>query len=84
MPGAWQIYDIFWEAPKFDGDNLVSAAIVTVLHNGVLLHYHQALLGPTGHRDVYAWKAHGDGPIKLQDHGDLVRFRNIWVRPLRS
>jgi len=83
MPGAWQIYDILWEAPKFDGDKLVSPAVVTVLHNGVVVQYHRALLGPTGHRNTPPWEPHGDGPIKLQDHGDLVRYRNIWIRPLR-
>jgi hypothetical protein len=82
MPGIWQTYDILWTAPRFDGDKLVSPAYVTVLQNGVLLHYNRALQGPTGHRNITPYSPHADGPIRLQDHGDLVRFRNIWVRPL--
>ncbi len=82
MPGAWQSYDILWTAPRFEGERLVSLPHVTLLHNGIVLHNHQALLGPTGHRNMPAWTPHGDGPIKLQDHGDFVRYRNIWVRTL--
>ena len=81
-PGEWQVYDIIWENPRFDGDRLVTPACVTVLLNGVLLHNHRAALGPTGHRNMPAYKPHDGGPIRLQDHGDLVRFRNIWVRQL--
>lgn len=81
-PGEWQTYDIVWTAPRFDGDALASPAYVTVIHNGVVVHSHRALLGATGHRNAPPYAAHGDGPIRLQDHGDLVRFRNIWVRPL--
>ncbi len=81
-PGEWQTYDILWENPHFDGDKLVTPAYVTVLLNGVLLHNHKALLGPTGHRNMPPYVPHDGGPIRLQDHGDLVRFRNIWVRAL--
>lgn len=83
-PGEWQVYDILWTAPRFDGARLVSPAHVTVLHNSIVLHNHRALLGPTGHRNMPPYVSHGDGPVKLQDHGDLVRFRNIWARPLSS
>jgi hypothetical protein len=82
MPGMWQTYDILWLAPRFEGDRLLTPAVVTVIHNDVVLHHHRALLGPTGHRNMPPYVPHGDGPIKLQDHGDQVRFRNIWVRPL--
>ncbi len=82
-PGEWQTYDIIWTAPRFSGVELVSPAFLTLLHNGVVVHQHQVLNGPTGHRDVYAYKAHAPtGSLKLQDHGDLVRYRNIWYRPL--
>jgi hypothetical protein len=83
-PGEWQTYDIFFVAPRFDGDKLVSPAYVTVIHNGILIHHHQAIQGPTGHKVLANYdEPHAPtGPIMLQDHGDLVRFRNIWVRPL--
>ncbi|HLK61088.1 MAG TPA: DUF1080 domain-containing protein [Chthonomonadaceae bacterium] len=83
-PGEWQTYDIFWVAPRFEGDTLVSPAYVTVVQNGLVVHHHKALRGPTGHRNIPEYAPHGDGPIRLQDHGDLVRFRNIWVRPLKG
>ena len=82
--GQWQSYDIVFTAPKFDDKGkLVSPAYVTVFHNGVLVQYHQKLLGPTAHRSLPQYKPHGaKGPIKLQDHGNPVRYRNIWVREL--
>jgi hypothetical protein len=84
-PGQWQTYDILWNAPRFDGETLVSPARVTVIHNGVVLHHGQELLGPTTHRTTAEYSAHApEGPLELQDHGDLVRFRNIWYRPLRN
>ncbi len=83
QPGEWQSYDIIWKGPRFEGDKLTRPASVTVFLNGVLLHLDQELIGPTGHRDVYAYVPHPEeGPLALQDHGDLVRFRNIWYRPL--
>lgn len=86
-PGAWQTYDIFFVAPRFEGQRLVSPAYVTVVHNGVLVHHHQAILGPTGHRILASYDAPHppQGPLMLQDHGgDKVRYRNIWIRPLRG
>ena len=59
-------------------------ARITVLHNGVLIHHDQAFLGPTSHRSLPKYGAHGPAPIRLQDHGDPVQFRNIWIRPLRT
>jgi hypothetical protein len=81
-PGEWQSYDIIWEAPQFDGGRVTKPAYVTVLLNGILLHHRQELRGGTQHRKLPEYAAHGDGPLRLQDHGDLVRFRNIWYRPL--
>lgn len=81
-PGQWHIYDILWQAPRFDGETCTKPAYVTVIHNGVVVHNHVELIGPTGHRDVYDYKPHGNGPIELQDHSNPVRFRNIWARPI--
>jgi hypothetical protein len=84
-PGEWQTYDIFWVAPRFNGVDLVSPAYVTLVHNGVLVHHHVPLMGPTGHRNVYRYEAHApEDALRLQDHGDLVRYRNIWVRRLKG
>ena len=55
----------------------------SAVHNGVVVHHRQELLGGTTHRRLAKYAPHGPkGSIQLQDHGDPVRFRNIWVRPL--
>lgn len=82
-PGEWQSYDIVFKAPRFDGDKLLSPAMVTVIHNGVVVHAGEAFLGATAHRSVASYSAHAAQlPIVLQDHGNPVRFRNIWARRL--
>ena len=84
-PGEWNVYDILWTAPRFNDDGtLKSPAYVTALHNGVLILNHFQLLGLTPWTDVPKYEAHGPAPILLQDHGHPVRFRNIWVRELKS
>jgi hypothetical protein len=85
-PGEWQTYDIIWIAPRFSDDGkLIRPAYLTVFHNGVVVHYHTPLLGPTGHRILPKYQPHPPvGPLRLQDHGDRVRYRNIWYRPLRG
>jgi hypothetical protein len=84
-PGQWQTYDIIFTAPKFENGTLVSPAFATVLHNGVVVHNHAALIGTTMHKVVGKYEPHpARGPIKLQDHGNSVRYRNIWVRELRQ
>jgi hypothetical protein len=85
-PGEWQTYDIFFEAPKFDDKGEVKEkAHVTVLHNGVLVHHRQEILGRTNHREIGNSKgAKEKGPIQLYEHGNPVRFRNIWIRPLHN
>jgi hypothetical protein len=82
-PGEWNTFDIVWECPVFEGDELVEPPYVTVLLNGIVLHHRKALRGPTNHKVITPWEPHPPtGPISLQDHKDLVRFRNIWVRNL--
>lgn len=82
-PGEWQTYDIFWEAPKFDGAKLVKPAYVTVVQNGVLVQNHRELIGTTPHAQLGPYKPHAaEDPIQLQNHNTSVRYRNIWVRKL--
>ena len=82
-PGEWQTYDIFFEGPRFEGDELERPASVTVLHNGVLLHHKKEFIGATFHRRVGEYTAHPpQGSILLQDHNNPTRYRNIWIRPI--
>ena len=83
-PGAWQTYDIAFRAPRSDEEGgLLAPALVTVFHNGVCVHHAEPLLGSTAHMQVAAYASHGKrGPLRLQDHGDPVAFRNIWIREL--
>ncbi len=84
-PGEWNIYDIMWRAPRFADGKLKSPAVITVLLNGVILHHAKELMGPTMHKVTTSYDKVSDesGQIELQDHGDPVRFRNIWVRELQ-
>lgn len=82
-PGVWQSYDIVFLAPRFEGERLVEPARITVFHNGVLVHHDRPFLGPTRHRTLPESTPHPPkGPIQLQDHGNPVRYRNVWVRRL--
>ncbi|MCX6620273.1 MAG: DUF1080 domain-containing protein, partial [Acidobacteria bacterium] len=82
-PGEWQSYDIAFEAPKFNGDQVVKRANVTVFLNGILLHNRKEIIGAMAHRQVGVYKAHaGEESLGLQDHDTPVRYRNIWVRRL--
>ena len=83
-PGKWQTYDIIYTAPRFDAEaKLRSPARLTVIHNGVLVQNNVELTGPTGWLDRVPYQPHPEKqPISLQDHGNPVRFRNIWVREL--
>lgn len=87
-PGEWNSYDIIFEAPTFHERNgaLLSPAKVTVFHNGVLLHHSVELQGDTPYIGSPTYKAHGAGPLRLQDHNDgtasNIAYRNIWLRKL--
>lgn len=87
-PGQWQTYDILFTAPKFDEQgNVIRRAHFVVMHNGVFIQ-NTTLFGGTGWDGPHAatdYKPHPDAlPIQLQAHGNPVRFRNIWVRPLED
>jgi hypothetical protein len=84
-PGEWQTYDIVFEAPRFKGPQLVSPAYVTVLWNGVLVHNRRIVNGPTSPLTVHQYIAHDpELPLVIQNHGNPVRFRNVWVRRLKG
>ena len=80
-PGEWQSYDIVFEAPRFEGAKLVKPAYLTVFLNGVLLHHHKEVMGPTVHRALASYAPQpAEDALMLQDHQQPVRYRNIWVR----
>jgi hypothetical protein len=82
-PGEWQVYDLLFTAPKFNIDGiLVAPGHLTVLQNGVVIQLHAEIKGTTEYIGLPKNTAHGMAPIKLQDHGDLVSYRNIWIRSL--
>ena len=84
-PGEWQTYDIIFESPLWDEDGkLVKKCYITVLHNGVVVHHRYELYGSTPYRALGNYdKPHPPrGTIELYEHGNPVRFRNIWLRPL--
>jgi hypothetical protein len=88
-PGEWQTYDIIFHRPLFDEAGKVTRqATFTILHNGVLIQDHTVLSGGTGWMGPHAaseYKAHADKlPLAMQDHGNPVRFRNVWIRELND
>ena len=82
-PGQWQVYDIVFRRPIFVDGKLVDPGYLTVFCNGVLLQEHTPLEGGGGHKKRSQDHPFPEaGPLKLQDHGNPVRYRNIWYRPL--
>ncbi|MBN1482568.1 DUF1080 domain-containing protein [candidate division KSB1 bacterium] len=83
-PGEWQAYDIIFKAPQFaENGDLLKPALITLFQNGVLVHDHVEIKGPTNWCSKSPYQPHpGKLPLSLQDHGNPVRYRNIWVREL--
>ena len=85
-PGQWQVYDIVFHGPRFDKDGkLLRPARETVFHNGVLVQDNVELTGPTAHGKRPPYEPQSEKlPLALQDHGHPVRYRNIWIRELKT
>ena len=83
-PGQWQTYDIVFHGPQFDSaGKLLRPAFATVLQNGVLVQDHVTLTGPTAHGERPAYQVQPPKmPLRVQDHGHPVRFRNLWIREI--
>jgi hypothetical protein len=82
-PGEWNVYDIIYSAPIFKEDGTYRVPpYITVIHNGVLVQNHTAILGTTEYIGFPRVVKHGPGPIMLQDHNNPIAFRNIWIREL--
>ena len=83
-PGEWQTYDVVFTAPRFNDDGSVKTpAYITVFQNGILVQNHFEIQGSTEYRGEPAYHAHPlKQPLSLQDHGNPVSYRNIWVREL--
>ena len=82
--GQWDSFDIIFTAPRFDDKGkLITPAVFTVLHNGILVQHNAELSGTTTHEKSTKYEAHPlKQPLMIQDHGDPVQFRNIWIREL--
>jgi len=81
--GKWQTYDVVFHSPKFAADGTVlKPATMTVFHNGVLIQDHFELKGETLYAGFPKYEKHGDMPFLLQDHGNPVQYRNVWIRKL--
>lgn len=84
-PGEWQTYDIIFESPRFGEDGkLLKPGHVTVIHNGLVVHNHFELQGGTFYDRPASYEKHPERqPIRLQNHGNPVKYRNIWLREIK-
>jgi hypothetical protein len=85
-PGEWNTYEVLWTTPRFsENGSLESPAYITAIHNGAVILNHFELKGDTPFVRAPKYTKHPEtGPISLQDHGNPVRFRNIWVRSFKA
>jgi hypothetical protein len=85
-PGEWQTYDIVYTAPRFNDDGTVKTpAYITVLHNGVLVQNHTEIKGTTEYIGEAKYKKHPfKQPLLIQEHGNPVSYRNIWIREINE
>jgi hypothetical protein len=83
-PGQWQTYDVIFTAPRFNSDSsLKSPARITVFQNGILVQNNFSLWGGTEYIGIPVYQMIPEKlPLALQDHGNTVRYRNIWIREL--
>lgn len=83
-PGAWQDYNIIFMVPEFNKDgSLLKPARFTVFHNGILIQNNVEVAGVTAFIGIHTYTAHPSKmPLGLQDHGNPVSYRNIWIREL--
>ncbi len=83
QPGEWQVYDVIYTAPTFsESGRVINPAHITAFLNGVIVQNHTEIRGPTEYKGLPIYVQHGKGSLVLQDHGNPVSFRNIWVREL--
>ncbi len=89
-PGEWQSYDIVFNRPELNVENgkvveVIRPAFVTVFQNGVLVLNHHEIEGTGFWHQAPHYEAHpAELPIRLQDHGNPTKFRNIWVRKIQD
>jgi len=82
-PGDWQTYEVIYTAPRFsENGRVIVPAYIMVIHNGILVQNHTQINGPTEYKGLPVYQPHSKASIKLQDHGNPVSYRNIWVREL--
>ncbi|HET7841480.1 MAG TPA: DUF1080 domain-containing protein, partial [Terriglobia bacterium] len=84
-PGEWQSYDIVFTPAEWSGGEVTTPAFITTLQNGVLIQNHTEIWGSTGHRIFPRYKPEvgATGPLRLQDHSNPVRYRNVWIREIK-